>query len=347
VSALSLPVLQAGDARRVAVVLVNVGTPDDPSVPAVRRYLREFLSDPRVIDISALGRFLLLNLVILPFRPKKSAAAYRTVWSSEGSPLLVHTRALAEALRARLPDTRVVIGMRYGNPSLKSALASVADADHVVLVPLYPQYASASTGSAVAEAFRLLSARPYVPAVHVVGPFFDDDGFLDSVTSTIREVTDGRKIDHILFSYHGLPVHQVQATTATDHLCSGDASTDCCAQLTSKNAACYRAQCIATTNALVARLQPPSFSTSFQSRLGRARWLLPNTEHEIVALAQASCARRSSPTASRPSRRSACARASCSARTAAKSWCSCPASTPIRGGRTPWRPSCGAPSPSR
>ena len=277
---------------RTAVLLMNIGTPDAPTTTAVRRYLREFLSDPRVLDMNAVGRALLLNLIILPFRPSKSAAAYRAVWTSEGSPLAVHTHGLARVLQPLLPEARVFIAMRYGNPSLRAAVDEIArtGVDRVVLVPLFPQYASASTGSALAEAYRLLGALPVVPAVSVVPPFFDDDGFIDRVAASVqaKTSTSSQKIDHVLFSYHGLPVHQVQATSTSGHRCDGDDSNACCAELHPGNASCYRAQCMATTRALVARLglAAGEFSTSFQSRLGRAKWLLPSTEDAIVALAK-------------------------------------------------------------
>jgi ferrochelatase len=268
------------------VILMNVGTPDEPSTPAVRRYLKQFLSDPRVIDIPALLRWLLLRLIILPFRSPKSARLYKSIWTAEGSPLMVHTERLAEKLRARLPGVRVLIGMRYGNPGLPAAVDEVrrSGASRVILAPLFPQYASASTGTALEEAYRLLGRLPRVPDVTVVEPFFLDEGFLSSVTSTIREVTEAAvKPDHVVFSYHGVPLRHVQAVHAT---CAGDDT--CCATLTEKNASCYRAQCVATTRALAERagLAPGSYTTSFQSRLGRAVWIGPSTEATIEALAK-------------------------------------------------------------
>ncbi|MBM4281762.1 MAG: ferrochelatase [Deltaproteobacteria bacterium] len=283
--------LSASGPAKTTVLLCNVGTPDAPTTTAVRRYLREFLSDPRVLDMNALGRFLLLHLVILPFRPAKSAAAYRTVWTAAGSPLLVHTQGLAAAVARALPDARVRVAMRYGNPSLRDAVDELGrdGTQRVVIVPLFPQYASATTGSALAEAFALLGRLPVVPSVSVVPPFFGDDGFLDVVADRVRAATAGFAFDHVLFSDHGLPVQQVQKTATGGHACGGDDDSGCCARLHAGNASCYRAQCLATTRGLVARLglAPGGFSTSFQSRLGRARWLAPSTEDTIVALAKA------------------------------------------------------------
>ena len=278
-------------APRTAVVLMNVGTPDAPTTSAVRRYLREFLSDPRVLDMNAVGRFLLLNLIILPFRPAKSAAAYRAVWTADGSPLLVHSRALADRLAPLLPQARVLLAMRYGNPSLRDVVDEIARAgiERVVLVPLFPQYASATTGTALAEAFALFGRLPVVPSVTVVPPFFDDASFIDNVGALVEQAMRAAPADHVLFSYHGLPVHQVQATAREGHRCGGDDASGCCAQLHAGNASCYRAQCLATTRALAARLglREGGFSTSFQSRLGRARWLEPSTEQVVVGLAKA------------------------------------------------------------
>ncbi|OGQ11863.1 MAG: ferrochelatase [Deltaproteobacteria bacterium RBG_16_71_12] len=272
---------------RATVVLINVGTPDAPTTSAVRRYLREFLSDPRVIDLPALGRWALLNLVILPFRPRKSAALYRAIWTPQGSPLLVHGRALAAALQARLPQARVALGMRYGSPALAEALADAGD--RVVLVPLFPQYASATAGSALAEARRLIDGGARRRSVTEVPPFFDDDGFLAAAASKIMEATQAG-VDAVLLSYHGVPVSQVQATVAPGHVCGGDPAWRCCAALSPDNARCYRAQCLATSRALEARLRAAGctapVSTSFQSRLGRARWIGPATVDAVDELAR-------------------------------------------------------------
>ena len=273
---------------RTAVVLLNVGTPDGPDTPAVRRYLREFLSDPRVLDMNPVGRWLLLRLFILPVRSPKSAAMYKTIWTERGSPLLVHSQDLANKVRARLGGAEVYVAMRYGAPSLRDVVADIRRRgfSRVVLAPMYPQYASASTGSALEEAYRLLGALPRVPDVAVVPPFFADAGFVDNVASTIIEATKGaaEAPEHLLLSYHSIPVHQVQQIHAT---CAN--SDACCSSLGAQNADCYRAQCVATPRAVVERLRARGFtrpvSTSFQSRLGRAQWLTPSTETAIAELA--------------------------------------------------------------
>lgn len=285
-------------AERTAVVLINVGTPDAPTTPAVKRYLREFLSDPRVLDMNPVARWFLLRLVILPFRSPKSAAMYQSIWTERGSPLLIHSQDLAAKVRARLAaaGAHVVVAMRYGAPSLCTAVDEIRAGGfaRVVLVPMFPQYASASTGTALAEMYRLLGELPRVPDISVVPPFFADRGFIDSFASIIVETTKAPSApsasapsgpDHLLLSYHSIPVHQVQQIHAT---CRNEDA--CCAALGPRNADCYRAQCVATTRALVDALRARGFdkpvSTSFQSRLGRAQWLTPNTEHAIEGLAK-------------------------------------------------------------
>jgi ferrochelatase len=255
----------------------------------VRRYLREFLSDPRVIDIPALPRWLLVNLVIAPFRPRTSAEAYRKIWGPEGSPLLAHGRALcAGVARALGPDFTVALGMRYGRPSIPEALAELAAAGvgRIVALPLYPQWAESSTGSTRArleEAYRALGGAP---PLRVLPAFFDAPGFVEAFAAVARPVLAGARPDHVLFSYHGLPERQVKAADPTRGHCL--AGPGCCeAPPPEVLARCYRAQCLATTRALARSLAlgPGTFSTSFQSRLGRTPWIRPFTDQVLPELA--------------------------------------------------------------
>ncbi len=270
------------------LLLINLGTPDEPTTPAVRRYLRQFLSDPRVIDINPVGRAALLHLFILPWRPKKSAAAYRLVWMEAGSPLLVHSRALTEAVRARLPGWQVELGMRYGNPSIESAFERLrAGCDRIVVFPLYPQYSAASTGSSVEEVYRLAAQKWVTPSLSVVEPFYDDAGFLDAFAARGRALVDETKPDHVLFSFHGLPERQIRKADETKNFCL--AQSTCCDAMTAENRHCYRAQSFATARAIAERLQIPveQYSVSFQSRLGRTPWISPYTDVVIPELARA------------------------------------------------------------
>ena len=281
---LSFPAVKTG------ILLLNLGSPEAPTAAAVRPYLREFLSDPRVIDIPAPLRWILLNAFILPFRPRKSAEAYAKVWMPQGSPLLVHSRAFADKLAARLGDDfRVSLGMRYGAPSIAAALDEVLREPlrELVIFPLYPQYASSSTGTAVEEALRALAPRWNIPAIRVAGAFFDHPAWLSAMAANAAPRLRAFRPDHVLFSYHGLPERHIRKSEcASGHCLAADDA--CCASMSARNAYCYRAQSFATTRSLIARLDldPARTSTAFQSRLGRTPWIKPYTDEALVALAK-------------------------------------------------------------
>ena len=274
---------------RHGLLLINLGTPDEPTTPAVRRYLREFLGDPRVLDINAVGRAALLHLVILPRRPAKSAEAYRSIWDAErGSPLLYHSQDLAKGVAARLGDAwQVELAMRYGKPSIADGLTALekAKVDRIVVLPLFPQYASSSTGTAVARVMELAQERWNVPALDFVPAFFDDPGFLTAFEEVARPVLAETTPDHVLFSFHGLPVRQIVKTDTTGAHCF--ASTSCCDTLANKH--CYRAQSFFTARALAERLtlEAASYTVCFQSRLGRTPWIQPYTDVVLDELAKA------------------------------------------------------------
>jgi ferrochelatase len=262
------------------LLLINLGTPDEPTTSAVRRYLREFLGDPRVLDINAVGRAALLNLVILPRRPAKSAHAYRSIWDPKrGSPLLYHSQDLAAGVAAKLGASwRVELAMRYGKPSIPDALAALeaAKVDRIVVLPLFPQYASSSTGTAVARVMELAQERWTVPALDFVPAFFDDPGFLGAFEHVARPVLAETRPDHVLFSFHGLPVRQITKTDSTGTHCF--ATPTCCDTLA--NPHCYRAQSYATARSLASRLglAADHYTVCFQSRLGRTPWIQPYTD---------------------------------------------------------------------
>lgn len=274
-------------APRPGVLLLNLGTPTAPTREAVRPYLRQFLSDPRVLDVAAPLRAFLGGFLIPTVRSKQSAEAYASIWTEEGSPLMVHSLALRDALRERLgTGVRVELGMRYGEPSIERALADLEGCDPIAVVPLYPQYASSSTGTALEEVFRIAGARWNTPSLAVVPPFYDAPEFLDAAASVTREVLDGGSFDRVLFSYHGLPERHVKKSDGTGAHCLADRS--CCDAIVDANAMCYRAHCFATTRGLVERLglEEGSFSVAFQSRLGRDPWIRPFTDETVVELAR-------------------------------------------------------------
>jgi ferrochelatase len=271
---------------RTGVVLVNVGTPNSTKVSDVRSYLREFLTDGRVLTMPAILRWLLVNLIIVPFRAPKSAHAYKSIWTDKGSPLLINGQGLASALQNQLGSKYLVrLAMRYGDPSIETVLSELLDhhqVDDLVIVPLYPQYSSSATGTAISRVNEILSKRTVIPAVRVVGDFFADEGFIAAQGELARDRLASFKADHVLMSYHGLPESHVKDSTGGFCL----TAKDCCAQLTTKNRFCYRAQCFATSRRLAQHLglSDAKYSVSFQSRLGRTPWIKPYTDKILAEL---------------------------------------------------------------
>jgi ferrochelatase len=275
--------------RQRGVLLVNLGTPASPAVRDVRRYLREFLSDPRVIDIPAPLRWLLLHGIILPFRSRRSAHAYRSIWRPEGSPLLVFSQELRRELGKELGERYAVeLAMRYGEPSIAKTLERLASADveRILVVPLFPQYASSSFGSAAEAVLRAAMRRENVPPLELLGPFYDDPDFVGAFAHVARESLAGFGHDHVLISFHGLPERQVRKGDPSGRHCL--ASLDCCDEVGAVNRFCYRAHCFATARALASSLELPdgSWSVSFQSRLGRDPWLQPYTDRVLQQLGE-------------------------------------------------------------
>lgn len=265
------------------VVLMNLGSPDSTSVGDVRRYLNEFLMDKRVIDIPYLSRLLLVRGIIVPFRAPKSAVAYRSIWTPEGSPLIVITRQLAQALekQAGLP---VEMAMRYGNPSVKTAFDSlvkrVEGLEEVIAIPMYPHYAMSSYETAVEDARETHRKQQYGFSLRFIEPFYNDPAYLEALAESIRPSLD-QEYDHVLFSYHGVPERHLVRTDPTGCHCLKNE--DCCNTDSIAHKTCYRHQCYVTTKRVVDILgiQENKYSVSFQSRLGRDPWLKPYTDHRL------------------------------------------------------------------
>jgi ferrochelatase len=271
----------------IGILLVNLGTPDEPTTPAVRRYLRRFLSDPLVIDIHPLARWLLVNLVIAPFRSPKSAEAYKKIWTPEGSPLLVHTRNLAGKVQGLLgKDYKVSVGMRYGNPSIASAVDELvaAGVSEIRMLPLFPQYAASSTGSAVAEFERTMKAQKSAPPFRVLPPFYNHPGFIEAFAAVGGPVLKRVRPDHVLFSFHGLPERHILKEDPVGNRCLK--FDECCDQDVMQNEKCYRAHCFKTAHALRKKIGIPDdlCGIAFQSRLGRTPWLKPYTDLVVPEL---------------------------------------------------------------
>jgi ferrochelatase len=264
------------------VLLLNLGSPDSPSVPDVRRYLREFLMDPLVLDVNWFVRFAVVHFAILPTRPKGSAHAYQKVWTRDGSPLVAISQRVCKQLQARL-TVPVELSMRYQNPSIESALRKLAGqgVDEFLLVPLFPHFAMSSFETAV-ERVKELNSQ-IIPGAKVVvePPFYDDPRYIAALVSSAADFLD-RGYDHLLFSFHGLPERQLRKSDPTGCHCL--ATSDCCQRPSPAHATCYRAQCFKTVAAFVklAGIPESKYSVAFQSRLGRDPWLKPYTDFELV-----------------------------------------------------------------
>lgn len=269
--------------KRTGVLLVNLGTPDSPHPNDVHRYLIEFLCDGRVIDMPWLKRQLLVRGAIVPRRYKLSAKAYQEIWTAAGSPLLVHSRNLQQALQVELGEFfPIELGMRYQNPSLESALEKLfkADISRLVILPLFPQYASATTGSVQQKVMELLSPRQVIPEVTFIDHYFTHPGLIAAFCAAAKEHAI-ENYHRILFSFHGLPTRQLIAASCHNHCLS---AANCCEKLTATNRQCYAAQCYATAKAIAGALglPPERYTVCFQSRLGKDPWLKPYTS-EVIA----------------------------------------------------------------
>lgn len=269
------------------VLLVNLGSPAEPTTKAVKKYLRQFLMDPYVIDIPWALRFPLVQGIIAPFRAPKSAHAYQSVWRTEGSPLIHFSQSFAAKVREKI-DANVALGMRYGEPSIRKALEdlkknSVSD---LKVVPLYPQFAMSSTYTAIHSVMKELDRMQWRPLVHFLRDFFAESEWTRSIADQITKENESFKAQYLLFSYHGLPEHHVTQFDRTEEYCLK--LKDCCEQVRDVNMLCYRAQCFATTRAAVKELgwTKDKYSVSFQSRLGSKPWIKPYSDIVVPELAK-------------------------------------------------------------
>jgi ferrochelatase len=263
---------------KTGVLLIQLGTPDSPSTSDVRTYLTEFLNDRRVIDIPWLARKILVNGIIVPFRAPKSAKIYKELWEhGKGkSPLLTHTQTVQKLVQERFNATEVTIemAMRYQNPSMDSVLERMrkVNYDQLIILPLFPQYASASSGSAIEKAMSIISKWWVIPEVKIISQFWDKDGYIDSIVDRAKSF-DWMEYDHVLFSYHGLPERQVDKVYDGSDLCSDQ---PCETEMNDENKFCYKATSYATTRLIAEKLQIPDekYTVCFQSRLDK-KWLTP------------------------------------------------------------------------
>jgi len=272
--------------QRNGLLLVNLGTPNSPARGDVYRYLRQFLTDPRVIDYPWLARQVLVQGLIAPLRSGSSSKLYQKLWTPEGSPLKVYGERVAAGLAERLGDSwAVALGMRYQQPSIEKAWANLKKQGvrHLYVLPLFPQYASATTGSVHDAVMELLRREQTIPGLTLIDAYCDYAPMIRLFADNARQF-DLLSYDHILFSYHGLPQRQLKRADPGSHcLCSAD----CCSALSDQNLFCYAAQCHQTTRAIVKELglKENSFTTTFQSRLGPDKWAQPYTSVILKQLA--------------------------------------------------------------
>lgn len=298
------------------ILLVNLGTPDSPHPDDVGRYLKQFLMDPFVVDIPKALRWFLVNVLIVPRRKFKSALAYETIWTPEGSPLAIHLKNLVRELQSVKSDAVVVGAMRYGNPSIEKGILELKkrNVTDVVVVPLYPQYAESSTRSSLVEVEESFSRLEWRPRVKTILNFFDDLKHADAWADLIAEqfelavkTSDKRELPHVLLSYHGLPERHLKKSDASGNHCLDGGSPTlaesknriyaCCQKAIESRCpalqTCYRAQSLRTSQLIVSALgrrgislNESQWSMSFQSRLGRTPWIRPYTDDVIPALAK-------------------------------------------------------------
>lgn len=267
------------------ILLVNLGSPDSPSVKDVRRYLGEFLMDERVLDAPYLVRKGIVSLIIKPFRSSRSAEAYQSIWWDEGSPLIVISRRVQDALQKTV-DMPVELGMSYGNPSIPAAVRAILDhgIDELLLIPMYPHYAMSTYETAVVAVQRAMEKAGATIPLTVRPPYYDHPAYIQALAASVKDYVDS-DYDHLLFSYHGLPERHLRKTDPTGSHCLSAAN--CCTTPSVAHKTCYRAQVYATTEALAETASIPKgkYSVAFQSRLGRDKWLEPATTNVITELA--------------------------------------------------------------
>ena len=266
-----------------ALLIVNLGTPDDPGYFSVFKYLREFLSDEKVLNINPILRFILVNFIICPTRSFSSSKIYKKVWDKDnGSPLLHNTKLLAQKLDKKLPDVDVQYAMRYQSPSIKMTLNTMLlkNPDEIVILPLFPHYAAAKTGSVFKEVTSYLSDKWVVPKVTFINQFYDNAKFIEAWLEKAREF-DMNSYNKIIFSYHGVPNSHVD-NVYPDSMCSDN---DCENKITNDNKFCYKATVYETTKILATKLglDPNQYIVTFQSRLTN-KWLSPFTDDVLQNL---------------------------------------------------------------
>ncbi|MED5450580.1 MAG: ferrochelatase [Chloroflexota bacterium] len=260
---------------KTGFLLMNIGTPSEPTIKGIRSYLTEFLSDPDVIDTNPILRWIIVNLFVSPFRPKRVLPQYQSIWTDEGSPLLVYSNKFKEALVQHDNQLNVEIGMRYGEPSIEKGIIQLlaSGVNEVVLCPMFPQYAQATTGSCISKAIEILEEKKV--SYKTITEFFREQFYIDCLVETIQNSPAYLDSDMLLFSFHGLPERQIKKLDASGSYCLKNQ--DCCNSESSFNQFCYRFHCVSTVNSIMEKLNTKKpFKICFQSRFGMDKWIQPD-----------------------------------------------------------------------
>ena len=266
------------------ILLINLGSPESLKVRDVRRYLSEFLMDKRIIDLPYLFRFLIVYVFVLPFRPKKSAEAYKHIWTKNGSPLVENTRKLAAALQKKVKN-RVEFSMRYGKPSIKETLKKFEENSiyDIYVIPLFPHYAMSSYETCVEETQKAIKENHIKIKARFHAPFYNDIDYIEALFDTLKPYLK-KKYDHLVFSYHGIPLRHLKKTDTTKKHCM--IIEKCCEKKSKAHKFCYKHQSIQTSKMIAkrARIKDENYTICYQSRFGKDSWLSPFTEETIVNL---------------------------------------------------------------
>ncbi len=271
--------------NNITVLLINLGTPDNYTKKEVRKFLKKFLNDKRVITLPSFFRKLLVNGIIVPFRAGYSARMYKKLWTQQGSPLLYYSEKLKNALKQQFPENYTIeLAMRYGNPSINSVLKKIelTDTNKLIVVPLYPHYASSTIGSSVEEVMRIVKNWESIPEIKITPPFFNNKGYISTLVNNAKKY-NLEQFDHFVFSFHSLPISHIQKS---HHIGNCD-SEKCKESYHSNNVYCYRSQSYETARLLIKELnvKPEDCSVCFQSQINK-KWLSPFANELIVDLAQ-------------------------------------------------------------
>ncbi len=291
--------------EKIGYLILNTGTPDEPTIPALKSYLKEFLSDPDMLDypstrpaelskgfdkvknfISVILRWAILNLIVLPFRPAKIQEKYAGIWTEEGSPLLVNTIKFVDKLK-KYTNGNIEIGMRYGNPSIEDAIKKLmlSGTQKLFLVSMFPQYAQATSGSTFDEVYRVLKELDYNPEIVKIEHYYNEEFYLKSLAKSITESVEYKESEYLLFSFHGLPVRHLKKSDISQSHCQK--VDNCCEQNSTNNELCYKSHCVKTIMKVAEIIDPDKpFKVCYQSTFGPEQWIQPNIVDVLEDLAE-------------------------------------------------------------